>query len=254
MTRPLRLLVPLLALSLVLTGCLDDRSVEQDPGTAAPVGPEPAPTGPLTLESVLTIVGSDDAGQNTTFTPGDALSTSGDDLESEEDYFTGNAGTPAQCAGAVSSPYLVSEHDTGDRSDDPSYLVGTFSEVDESRFGLIQVYARQFDDATIASDFFSELTATVAACPGYTLSDGTTVTVNVTALKLTPLTGLPEGVTGVRYAETLKSSASNGVTIDFYQREGVVISVYGELTPSSTITQAQVDAIGADVAQRLALY
>ncbi|HEV7741639.1 MAG TPA: hypothetical protein VGO65_04410, partial [Pseudolysinimonas sp.] len=67
----------------------------------------------------------------------------------------------------------------------------------------------------------------------------------------TTLEGLPSGVTGIRYDETLRNSDSTGVTIEFYQRDGVVISVYGELTGSSTITQAQVDAIAGEVATRL---
>jgi hypothetical protein len=245
------LLVTAVALSLALSGCLDDRSVEMDPGTIAPVGPEPAPSGALTLEKVMAIVGESDGGDNTVFTAGAELSTSGDDLLAENEYFSGNKGKPAECAPVVSSPYLVSSLDTGARADDPSYLVGTYSEVDEQRFGLIQVYARQFDDAATASGFLREVRDAVAACPGYRLYDGDTVTLDVTKLKVASLSGLPDDIAGLRYIETLKSSASDGVTIDFLQKDAIVISVYGETTPSSTITQEQIDGISADVVLRL---
>jgi hypothetical protein len=129
--------------------------------------------------------------------------------------------------------------------------VGTYSEIDEERFGLIQVYARQFDDAATASGFLTEFRDAAVACPGYKLYDGDTVTLDVTKLKVAPLSGLPDGITGLRYIETLKSSASNGVTIDFLQKDAIVISVYGETTPSSTITQEQIDGISADVVLRL---
>ena len=240
-----------LALSIVLSGCVDT-GAETDPGTTdpAPIGPVPVASGPLTLDRVVGIVSEDDASATMSFTPGE-LSTSGDDLASENEYFEGNAGRPAECAGVVSAPYLVSAHDTGSRLDDPSALVGTFSEVDEDRFGLIQVYARQFDDAATASGFFTELTATVAGCAGYQLFDGDTVTVDAVPKGITTLDGLPAGVSGIRYLESLRNSDSKGVTIEFYQRDGIVISVYGELTGSSTITQAQVAAIAGDVATRL---
>ena len=244
-------LLAAIALSVALAACVEN-GPENDPGTAAPapVGPAPVPSGPLTLDRVVGIVSESDASATMTFTPGQ-LSTSGDDLASENDYFLGNAGAPAACAGVVSAPYLVSAHDTGARLDDPSALVGTFAEVDEDRFGLIQVYARQFDDAATASGFFTELSATVAGCSGYKLFDGDTVTVDAVPNGVTTLDGLPAGVSGIRYTETLRQSDSTGVTIEFYQRDGVVISVYGELTSSSTITQAEVDAISTAVATRL---
>jgi hypothetical protein len=238
------------ALTLALGACVES-GPESDPGTLAPVGPAPAPSGPLTLDRVVGIVSDGDASATMSFTPGSELSTSGDDLLSENDYFAGNAGAPAECAAVVSAPYLVSAHDTGARLDDPSALIGTFSELDENRFGLVQVYARQFDDAATASGFFTELADAVHGCAGYKLYDGDTVTVDAVPKGVTTLEGLPSGVTGIRYDETLRNSDSTGVTIEFYQRDGVVISVYGELTGSSTITQAQVDAIAGEVATRL---
>ena len=252
--RALRALLVATAVAVALTGCIED-GPEADSGTIAPgpVGPVPAPSGPLTLDRVVGIVGAADASATMSFTPGDTISTSGDDLASENDYFVDNGGTPASCAGVVSAPYLVSAHDTGERLDDPSALIGTFSEVDEDRFGLIQVYARQFDDAATASAFFTELSAAVDGCGGYQLADGPTVTVDAVPEGLTQLEGLPAGVTGLAYREALRHSQSTGVTIDFYQRDGVVISVYGELTTSSTITQTQVDAISETVASRLGL-
>ena len=240
-----------LALSLTLAGCLDDRSVEMDPGTPAPIGPEPAPSGPLTISTVMAIVGADDGGDNTSISAGTELSTAGDDLAAETEYFVANGGTPAVCAPVVSSPYLVSSLDTGTRADDPSYMIGTFTELDEDRFGLIQVYARQFDDAATASGFLGEFRAAVAACPGYQLRDGGAVTLDVTKLRVSALSGLPDEVAGIRYIETLRDSASTSVTVDFLQKGPIVISVYGELTPSSTITQQQIDGISADIVLRL---
>lgn len=251
MPRVVALVVAAAALTFVLSGCLDDRSVEMDPGTMAPVGPQPGPSGSLTLEKVMAIVGADDGGDNTSFSAGTELSTSGDDLAAEIEYFASNGGTPAVCAPVVSSPYLVSALDTGARGDDPSYLVGTFTELDEDRFGLIQVYARQFDDPATASGFLAEFRAAVAACPAYQLRDGDSVTLDVTKLRVSALSGLPDDVAGIRYVETLRNSASESVTIDFVQKGPIVISVYGETTPSSTITQEQIDGISADVVLRL---
>lgn len=248
----LRAPIVAVALALLLTGCVggSPESVPV-PSDTAPVGPVPAPSGPLALDQVYGIVSDADASATMSFTAGGGLSTSGDDLASENDYWTDSSGSPAKCAGVVSSPYLVSAHDTGPRLDDPSYLAGTFTEVDENRFGLIQVYERQFDDAATASDFFDEFIETVKGCPGYTLSSGGKVTLDVVKLAVSTIRDLPEGVSGLHYVETMKGGASKGVTIDFYRRDGVVVSVYGELTSSSTITQKQVDAISASVAQRL---
>jgi hypothetical protein len=222
-----------------------------DPGTLQPVGPEPGASGSLSLHTVMAIVGADDGGDNTSFSAGTEFSTSGDDLTAETEYFAANGGTPAVCAPVVSSPYLVSSLDTGARADDPSYMIGTFTELDEDRFGLIQVYARQFDDAATASGFLGEFRAAVAACPGYQLRDGGTVTLDVTKLRVSTLSGLPDDVAGIRYIETLRNSASTSVTVDFLQKGPIVISVYGELTPSSTITQQQIDGISADIVLRL---
>ena len=85
--------------------------------------------------------------------------------------------------------------------------------MDEDRYGLIQVYARQFDDAATASGFFTELTAAVHGCAGYKLYDGDEVTVDAVPKGVTKLEDLPEGVTGIRYVEKLRDSASKGVTI-----------------------------------------
>jgi hypothetical protein len=113
------------------------------------------------------------------------------------------------------------------------------------------VYARQFDDAATASGFLGEFREAVAACPGYQLRDGGTVTLDVTKLRVSTLSGLPDDVAGIRYIETLRNSASKSVTIDFLQKGPIVISVYGETTPSSTITQQQIDGISADIVLRV---
>jgi len=239
-----------LLLALVLSACV----ASPDPAEPddAPVGPVAPVAGPLTLAAVTAIVSDADGPATSSFSPGDSLSTSGADLESEQNYWVSVGGRPAQCAGVVSSPYLVSAADTGERLDDPSALIGTFTEIDEDRFGLVQVYAREFDDTATAAGFLSEVTAVVDACPGYELVDPDGVVIwKAVALSATPMTGLPDGVTGIEYVETLQDSASQTVTTTFLQRDGVVVSVYGELTASSSMTQADVDAISADVAERL---
>ncbi|MEO8094393.1 MAG: hypothetical protein ABI632_05585, partial [Pseudolysinimonas sp.] len=236
---------------LALTGCVDATPGPVETSAPAPIGPVPVAAGPLTLQQVVAIVGEDDGTGATSFSAGTEFSTSGDDLASENDYWVGNGGNPAQCAGVVSAPYMVSAHDTGARLDDPSVLVGTFTELDEDRLGLIQVYARQFDDAATASMFLDEFTATVKGCPAYQLVDGDTVTFDAVKLKVSALKDLPPKLTGLHYVETVHGPGSDGVTVTFLQRDGVVISIYGELTSSSTITQDDVDAIAAKVATRL---
>ncbi len=44
-----------------------------------------------------------------------ALSTSGADLESEQQYWVAVGGTPDVCADVVAAPYLVSSADAADR-------------------------------------------------------------------------------------------------------------------------------------------
>ena len=249
----MRLLLATAALvALGLGGCVAQTPETSE--TAGPVGPVAPGGGPLTLESVLGIVSELDGPATSSFSAGDSSSTSGADLQSEQNYWVSVGGRPEQCAGVVSSPYLVSASDTGERADDPSALLGTFTEIDEERFGLVQVYARQFDDAATASGFLSEVTAVVQGCPGYQLVDPDgVVTWNAVGLTVTPLAGLPSTVAGIEYLETLQDSASQTVTTTFLQRDGVVISVYGELTGSSSMTQADVDTISSDVAERLGL-
>ncbi|MEO8263420.1 MAG: hypothetical protein ABI566_12705 [Pseudolysinimonas sp.] len=209
-------------------------------------------SGPLTLDDVRIIVSDADGPATSSFQSGDSVSTSGADLESEQNYWISVGGRPEQCAGIVSSPYLVSARDTGERLDDPSALIGTFTEIEEERFGLVQLYARQFDDVITASGFFGELTELVQGCPSYQLVDPDgVVTWNAVSLSVAPLSGLPAKVTGIEYVETLQDSASTTVTTTFLQRDGVIISIYGELTASSSMTQADVDAIAAAVGERL---
>jgi hypothetical protein len=256
MPSRLRLPLILVVLSVALAGCVGAPAPADDPTPGAPIGPVPAPAGPLTLQTVVTIVGETDASATATFTPGNAPSTSGDDLSSENDYWLAVGGRPEQCADVVSAPYLVSAADGAalDRLDDPSALIGTFTEIDEQRFGLIQVYARQFDVAAEATGFLDGFTATVQGCASYQLVDGDTVTWDAVGLNVSPLSDLPADVSGLRYVETVTSPPGTSVTTTFLQRDGVVVSVYSELTPTSSITQADVDAVAAAVAQRLGVY
>lgn len=251
MLRPVAALALTASVLSLLSGCVGADPAPVESVSSAPIGPVPPAGGPLTLEAVAAIIGADDAIATATFAGGDAPSTSGADLASENDYWIAVGGRPDACAGVVSAPYLVSAADTGSRLDDPTLLIGIFTEVDEERFGLIQVSARQFDDAATASGFLTELTATVQGCPSYQLVDGDTVTWNAVALNVAPLADLPAEVAGVRYIETLQDSAALGVSTIFLQRDGVVLSIYGEITDTSTITQADVDALAAVVADRL---
>jgi hypothetical protein len=238
---------------LVLTGCVG-QDPEPDPVDTVQIGPVAPSSGAVTLDRVLAIVGDDDASPTTLYMSDGTLSTSGADLDSEDAYFAQVGGTPPECAGVVSSPYLVSAYDTGARLDDPSALIGTFTEVDEDRFGLVQVYARQFDDAATASGFLAELTTTVQGCAGYRFVDPDgAVTWNASGLAVGPLDGLPAGVTGLHYSETVTDTDATAVTTAFLQRDGIVIAVYGELYPSSTITTADVQAVAAAIAGRIAL-
>jgi hypothetical protein len=251
--RLLCLGVAAIAAALALAGCVG-QPPDPAPGDTAPIGPVAPQSGPVTLDRVLAIVGEDDASPTTLYTADGTLSTSGADLESEGAYFAQVGGTPPECAGVVSSPYLVSALDTGARADDPSALIGTFTEVDEDRFGLVQVYARQFDDAATASGFLAEFAAAVQACPGYRFVDAAgAVTWNATGLTVAPLDALPTGVAGVQYHETVTDTDATAVTTAFLQRDGVVIAVYGELYPSSTITPADVQAVATAIAGRLAV-
>ena len=246
------LFVPVALATVALAGCVDENGGPAPDPTDAPIGPvAPAPAA-LTLDSVAGIVSADDITETTTFTPGGELSTSGDDLASENDYWIAVEGTPQRCAPVVSAPYLVSGHDTGDRLDDPSVLVGTMTENDENRFGVIQIYARQFDDAATARAFLAELTASVGDCGGYTLAEDGVVNFSASGLAIAELDDLPDGVTGLHYTEAVDSSSSTGVTTSFLQREGIVIAVYTETTTSSTISAAGADALTATIASRLA--
>ncbi|HWM33347.1 MAG TPA: hypothetical protein VNR36_03805 [Pseudolysinimonas sp.] len=240
--------------AVLLAGCVPGNDgPAPDPVTDAPVGPVAPAAGALTLASVAGIVSADDITLSTTFTPGDAASTSGDDLASENDYWIAVEGSPQRCAPVVSAPYLVSGHDTGDRLDDPTALLGTLTETDENRYGVIQVYARQFDDDATAQAFLAELTASVEGCEGYTLSEDGVVNFAASDLRIAALDDLPPGVAGARYAETVSSSSSTGVTTSFLQRDGVVISIYAEVTTSSTLSAATADELTATIASRLAV-
>lgn len=235
---------------VLLTGCV---SAQTPDGTDAPVGPQPPTSGSLTLESVDGIVTDNDLPATTIYSPDGTISNAAADLASEQDYWISVGGRPDACAGVVSAPYLVSASDTGDRLDDRSALLGTATEIDEDRFGLIQVYARQFDDAATASGFLTELTQTVAGCSSYQLVDGDTVTWNAVALQVAPLTDLPADVSGLRYVETLRDSSALAVTTTFLQRDGIVVSIYCETTTTSTMTQDDAAAVADAVAERLGL-
>jgi hypothetical protein len=251
--RFLGLAAAVLAVGLGLTGCVGQQAAPA-PVDTAPIGPVAPADGAVTLDQVLAIVGEDVASPTTLYSADGTLSTSGADLDSEDAYFAQVGGTPAECAGVVSSPYQVSSYDTGDRLDDPSALIGTFTEIDEDRFGLVQVYARQVDDAATASGFLTELTATVHGCAGYRFvdTDGA-VTWSAAGLTVAPLDSLPAGVAGLHYGETVTDSDATAVTTAFLQRDGIVIAVYGELYPSSTITPSDVQAVASAIASRLAL-
>ncbi|MGE3446183.1 MAG: hypothetical protein AB7H92_01210 [Microbacteriaceae bacterium] len=249
-----RLLVALAAVGLgvALSGCVGAPAEPVDPGPAAPIGPVPPPSGPLTLERIAGIVSEDDGPPTTRFTPGGTLSTSGADLESEQQYWVAVGGTPDVCADVVAAPYLVSSADAADRDglDDRSVLLGTFTELDEERFGLIQVYAREFDDDTAAQGFLSGFEASVAACPGYRFLDDGVATYDAVALSVEQLAPAGDGeVAALEYRETL-DTADHRTTVYFLQRDRIVISIYGEILPSSTITDADLESLTGTVALR----
>jgi hypothetical protein len=239
------------SLVLALSGCVG--TSEEDIPSQGPIGPQPAPEGPLTLNSVAGIVTDSDVPATTTLTVGTTVSTSGDDMVTERDYWTAVGGRPAECQDVVSAPYLVSSADAASRDllDDPAALLATVTELDEERFGLIQVYARQFDDAVSARDFLDSFETLVAGCPSYQFVDDGVVTYDAVALSVHPL-ATDGNVYALEYRETL-GDAGHSTTVYFLQREGIVISVYGEILPSSTITDADVDAIAGNVAIRLGM-
>jgi hypothetical protein len=246
-----RLTAALVALSLGagLTGCV---GAPAETGSAPPIGPVPAPTGPLTLERVAGIVGQDDVPPTTRLTVGTTISSAAEDLAAENDYWVAVGGQPEQCREVVAAPYLVTSADAG--SDDPSALLATVTELDEERFGLIQVYAREFDDSAAAGAFLAGFQADVAGCPGYQFVDDGAVTYDAVALSLEQLAPGGDGeVAALEYRETLGDSAEHRTSVYLLQRDGIVISIYGEILPSSTITDADLESLAGKVAIRLGM-
>lgn len=253
MRSRIRLPLAALTLMLALSACVG-APVPVDEG---PIGPQPAPAGPLTLNRVAGIVTADDVPATANLTIGTTLSTSGDDMVAERDYWIAVGGRPDECQDVVSAPYLVSSSDATSRDllDDPSALLATVTELDEERFGLIQVYAREFDDEAVARAFLTTFKTTVAGCPGYQFVDDGVVTYDAIALSVEPLAeaGDDEGtVSALVYRETLGDSADHRTTVYFLQRDGIVLSVYGEVLPSSTITDADIESLAGTLAIRLA--
>jgi hypothetical protein len=239
-----------MSLGVGLTACVGAPA----PVDEAPIGPAPAPAGPLTLDRVAGILTADDVPATTSLTIGTTLSTSGDDLAAENDYWVAVGGRPAECADVVAAPYLVSSFDAGSDAllDDPSALIATVTELEEERFGLIQVYAREFDDTAAAQAFLAGFPESVAVCPAYQFVDGDTVTYDAVALSVQPLTETGDGdVTALVYRETLGDSADHRTTVYFLQRDGIVVSVYGEVLPSSTLTDADIESVAGTIALRL---
>jgi hypothetical protein len=253
MSAPSRIATALGAVALVvlLSGCVEPETVPEP--TGEPQGPVPPSTTSITLQRLATVVSEADAPPQALFDVG-AASTSGDDLLSEQDYWTSVGGTPAECADVVSSPYLVSSADAADpaRMDDATGALGTFTEV-EDLFGLVQVYGRVFDDASTASGFVDELSATVAGCAGYRFigADGE-VTYDASSLSISESTTAPAGTRVLTYTEDVQGSDALGVDITFIQHENAVVAVFSELYPSSTMTPADVAAIGTAIAGRMA--
>lgn len=234
-------------LLVLLTGCVGfDRDVEEDPGTIAP-----RPPAAIELADLTDALSQDDVPATTVVTPDGRLSVSGDDLEAERDYWTSVGGRPEECRDLVAGPYLVGSGDVGGRLDDPSALLATVTELDEDRFGLMQVYARQFDDTATAASFLDEFQDAVAGCGGYRFVDGDSVTWDAIRLGVEPLVGAPEGVTALHYSETLRDSSALEASTTFLQRENIVISVFAEITETSTMTTADAVRFAAAIAARL---
>ena len=235
---------------LILAAC-----VAAFPDTDQPdQGPlPPASDGFVALDQLATLVTEADAPATMLVQVGE-VSASGADLTSEQGYWVSVGGEPAECADVVSSAYLVSSADTGDRADDPTGLIGMFTEIDEDRFGLMQAYARQFDDAPTAALFLQELRQTVVGCPGYRLigADGTS---NWTTSEL-QLTEGPAGPAGLdmeslRYEEIVQDSDALGLTITFLRRDNVMVAVYAESYPTSTFTDGDASAIATAAYERM---
>jgi len=238
-------------LLLSLVAC-SAQAPDAAPGPDGPIGPVPPSAAPLSLAGLAGIVTDADAPATGVFAPGDTASTSGEDLASERDYWSAVGGRPDECADVVAAPYIVSAHDTGARLDDPSGLLATITEVDEERFGLIQVYAREFDDGGTAEGFLTEVRAAVDACPGYELIADGAVNWRTVSFDVTTLRDLPGAVSGIRYVETVRSDHAESAQTSFVQRGPVVVSVYAEITGSSTLTASDADRITLAIATRLA--
>ena len=239
------------ALVVALTACVGAAPAPEDTPVEEPLGPQPPAL--ITLQQLATVVTADDAPADALFDVG-AASDSGSDLLAEQDYWDAVGGSPEECADIVSSPYLVSsvDGDDGNRLDDPTGVLGTFSE-DEDRFGLVQVAGRIFDDAATASRFLDEFLDAVAACPGYRLTgeDGAT-NYAATALDATESADAPLGTRVVTYTEDVDGSGIVSVGTTFVQHENAVIAIYDELYSSSTMTAPDIMAVTAAVTGRLA--
>lgn len=215
-------------------------------------GPVPPSSALLTLQQLAGTVTEADAPPQALFDVGEA-STSGSDLLSEQDYWIAVGGTPEECRDIVSSPYLVRSADGDDvaLTDDPTGAIARFTE-DEDLFGLIQVYARVFDDETAASGFVDGFAQTVAACPGYQLTgeDGT-ATYQAVALHLDESTTAPVGTRVLDYREDVAGSDITSVGTTFVVRKNAVLAIYTELYPSSTMTPDDAAALATTLADRL---
>lgn len=239
-------------LVLTLSGCVPPAPAESP--SSAPVGPTAPTTGPLTLQRIAGIVGAGDASATMTFSPDGTVSSSGEDLASETDYWVAVGGRPEACADVVSAPYVVSRADAAAaaRLDDPSALLGTFTELDEGRFGLIQVYARQFDDAATAAGFLDAFATTVDGCPAYQLVDDGQITYDAVGLSVSRPAATAD-VAALVLEESLGDSPQHRTVLHLLQREGIVLAVYGEVFPTSTIVLDDVERIAGDLALRLAV-
>ena len=96
----------------------------------------------------------------------------------------------------------------------------------------------------------STFPSSVAACPGYRFLDDGVATYDAVALSVEQLAPAGDGeVAALEYHETL-DSADHSTTVFFLQRDRIVISVYGEILPSSTITEAALESLTGTVAIR----